>query len=103
MSGAIMTLDVVWDGVPLATGATAREQDGGWLVELEQPMPVGTSLVLTGDVQATVVVARVHEGAGAAMLVKRAVSQAPAAAPAATADGEEPTDGGKKERRKKKR
>ena len=43
-----MIVDVVWDGVPLVKGATAREQDGGWFVELEQPMPVGTRIVLDG-------------------------------------------------------
>ena len=66
-------------GVPLAKGATAREQDGGWFVELEQPMPVGTTVVVSGDVQATLAVARVHEGAGAGMLLKRrsAVSNQP--------------------------
>jgi hypothetical protein len=104
-----MTVDVTWDGVPLAKGATAREQDGGWFVELEQPMPVGTSVVVSGDVQATLAVARVHEGVGAGMLLKtaaQAASASPAAAqaPTASADAEEaPESGGKKEKRKKKR
>ena len=91
-----MTVDVVWDGVPLAKGATVREQDGGWFVELEQPMPVGTGVVLSGDVQATVEVARVHEGIGAGMLLKNVNGR--------SSSGDEPADGGeKKEKRKKKR
>jgi hypothetical protein len=92
-----MTVDVTWDGVALLKSATVREQDGGWFVELEQPMPVGTSIVLSGDVQATVEVARVHEGLGAGMLLKKADGRAPAAA-----EGE-PEPGEKKEKRKKKR
>jgi len=101
-----MTVDVVWDGVPLVRGATAREQDGGWFVELEQPMPVGTRVVLTGDVQATATVARVHEGVGAGMLLSSAAARQPPAASAAGAAPEEPkADGGgeKKEKRKKRR
>lgn len=69
-----MTLDVTWDGVVLAKGAQAREQDGGWFVELEQPMPVGTRLELSGDTQAAVQVTRVHEGIGAGMVLKRVES-----------------------------
>ncbi|MGZ3427416.1 MAG: hypothetical protein ACXVCV_12240 [Polyangia bacterium] len=95
-----MTVDVTWDGVALAKSATVREQDGGWFVELEQPMPVGTSVVLTGDVQATAQVARVHEGLGAGMLLKAAGSQQPAAG----SSGSEPENSSeKKEKRKKKR
>jgi hypothetical protein len=70
-----MIVDVTWDGVSLARAAQAHEQDGGWLVELEQPMPVGTALVLSGEAQATVRVARVNEGAGAGMLLKRVDGQ----------------------------
>ena len=93
-----MPVDVTWDGVPLAKGATAREQDGGWFVELEQPMPVGTSIVLSGDVQATVEVARVHEGLGAGMLLKKLDTRQP------TVESEPEQPGGeKKEKRKKKR
>ena len=92
-----MTVDVTWDGVALAKSATVREQDGGWFVELEQPMPVGTSVVLSGDVQATVEVARVHEGLGAGMLLRATGSQQPAAGSSES----ESTD--KKEKRKKKR
>lgn len=106
-----MNVDVEWDGVSLAKGAAAREQDGGWFVEVEQPMPVGTNVVLSGDVQATVTVARVHEGVGAGMLVKKGGAPAAAAAPgggnaAAEGGGEPETSGGggeKKEKRKKKR
>jgi hypothetical protein len=94
-----MTVDVTWDGVALARGATIREQDGGWFVELEQPMPVGTSVVLSGDVQATVAVARVHEGIGAGMLLKTAVGSQPSA----VSSEDEPKEPEKKEKRKKKR
>jgi hypothetical protein len=99
-----MTVDVTWDGVALAKSATIREQDGGWFVELEQPMPVGTSVVLSGDVQATVTVARVHEGLGAGMIVRN--GDARAAAPAEGNGGDEPSGGAggeKKEKRKRKR
>lgn len=101
-----MPVDVKWDGVLLTGGANARDQDGGWFIELEQPMPVGTRIELSGDVQATVAVARVQEGLGAGMLLKRADSRPPTAdsAPekseaAAPVEKEE----GKKEKRKKKR
>jgi hypothetical protein len=92
-----MTVDVTWDGVALVKSATVREQDGGWFVELEQPMPVGTSIVLSGDVQATLEVARVHEGLGAGMLLKKADSRP------ASDGGDAPEPGEKKEKRKKKR
>ncbi len=107
-----MPVDVTWDGVPLVRGATAREQDGGWFVELEQPMPVGTLLTLAGDVQATVAVARVHEGLGAGMLLRAAGSASPSvAASSAVESADEPkpdnnSGGGgseKKEKRKKRR
>jgi hypothetical protein len=94
-----MTVDVTWDGVALAKGATVREQDGGWFVELEQPMPVGTSVMLTGDVQATASVARVQEGIGAGMLLKQATGNRPQA----TGNEEAPEKEEKKEKRKKKR
>jgi hypothetical protein len=96
-----MPVDVEWDGVSLAKAAAVREQDGGWFVELEQPMPVGTSVVLSGDVQATVTVTRVHEGIGAGMLVKKGDVRA-----ASGGDGEPESSAGggdKKEKRKKKR
>ncbi|MCA1665682.1 MAG: hypothetical protein LC659_15675 [Myxococcales bacterium] len=97
-----MTVDVTWDGVPLAKGATAREQDGGWFVELEQPMPVGTSVVVSGDVQATLAVARVHEGAGAGMLL-RAAATARSSVVAGGSDDDAKESGAKKEKRKRKR
>jgi hypothetical protein len=109
-----MTLDVTWDGVILAKGAQARAQDGGWFVELEQPMPVGTVLQLAGDTQGTMRVARVHEGLGAGMLLKQAdarQSTADSAKPEPKVDAKaevekteaETPEGenGKKERRKK--
>jgi len=101
-----MPVDVKWDGVLLVGGATAREQDGGWFVELEQPMPVGTRIELSGDVQATVAVARVHEGLGAGMLLKTADSRpstADSRAPEKAPEKEPEKEEGKKEKRKKKR
>jgi len=98
-----MTVDVTWDGVALAKGATIREQDGGWFVELEQPMPVGTSVVLSGDVQATATVARVHEGVGAGMLVRKSGGEPGTGnRKPETGNGEAPEQE-KKEKRKKKR
>lgn len=101
-----MPVDVKWDGVLLTGGANAREQDGGWFVEIEQPMPVGTRIELSGDVQATVTVARVHEGLGAGMLLKKAGAPAAAVESAAPDKSDAPTtekEEGKKEKRKKKR
>ena len=97
-----MNVDVEWDGVPLAKGAAAREEGGGLFVEVEQPMPVGTSVVLSGDVQATVTVARVHEGVGAGMLVKKGAEARPAPVEA-EAETSGSSGGEKKEKRKKKR
>ena len=96
-----MPVDVEWDGVSLAKGAAAREEDGGWFVEVEQPMPVGTTVVLSGDVTATATVARVHEGVGAGMLVRSGAARAPANG----GDEADKAEGGgdKKEKRKKKR
>ena len=99
-----MTVDVTWDGVALGKGATIREQDGGWFVELEQPMPVGTSVVLSGDVQATVVVARVHEGVGAGMLLRKENAEPGTGnRKPETGNAEPPEKEEKKEKRKKKR
>jgi len=105
-----MPVDVRWDGVLLVGGATPREQDGGWFVELEQPMPVGTRIELSGDVQATVAVARVHEGVGAGMLLKKpdarvatSAAATPQAAPTEKSDAPPEKEEGKKEKRKKKR
>jgi hypothetical protein len=92
-----MTVDVTWDGVALAKGATIREQDGGFFVEMEQPMPVGTSVTLSGDVQATVAVTRVHEGIGAGMLLRKADARPPSGETEVVEKEE------KKEKRKKKR
>jgi len=102
-----MPVEIEWDGVSLTKGAAAREEDGGWFVELEQPMPVGTTLVLAGDIQATVTVTRVHEGLGAGMVVKKADARASPTPPAAATDEPEAKDAGgggeKKEKRKKRR
>lgn len=95
-----MTVDVTWDGVPLAKAATARAEGGDWFVELEQPMPVGTILMLAGDVQATVQVTRVHEGIGSGMVVRKADGRAPVAG--AAEPGSKP-EGDKKDKRKRRR
>jgi hypothetical protein len=100
-----MPVDIEWDGVSLAKAAAAREEDGGWFVELEQPMPVGTTITLSGDVQATVTVARVHEGIGAGMVVRKGGARPAAAAAPAEVEPEQSGGGGgeKKEKRKKRR
>jgi len=97
-----MTVDVTWNGVSLAKGATIREQDGGWFVELEQPMPVGTSVVLTGEVQATVTVARVHEGIGSGMVLQKGGARPQSTTSGETEAAPEKSEE-KKEKRKKKR
>jgi hypothetical protein len=109
-SGATVTVDVLWDDVPLVRAAQAREQDGGWFVEIEQPMPVGTKLQLSGEASAAVQVARVHEGLGSGMLLRRADSQQPTAdssKPEAESDNEfeeeEKTSGGSKKQRRRRR
>ena len=68
-------------------------------------MPVGTTVGVSGDVHATLAVARVHEGAGAGMLVRAAVSQQPSVVTNGPEDDVKETaeSGGKKEKRKKKR
>src|SRR5438132_14006433 len=65
-----MNVDVIYQGLALVKGASARSEGGGLFVELESPMPVGTTLELvtpegtkSGKVQSVV------EGAGAGMLV----------------------------------
>jgi len=93
----------MWDGVALAKGATIREQDGGFFVEMEQPMPVGTSVTLTGDVQATVAVTRVHEGIGAGMMLRKADARPPSGETDVVGPGPSPDKEEKKEKRKKKR
>ncbi len=99
-----MPVDVKWDGVLLTGGANAREQDGGWFIEIEQPMPVGTRIELSGDVQGTLAVARVHEGLGAGMLLRKGDAVAPAAPPQKSEEAAPPEkEEGKKEKRKKKR
>lgn len=78
-----MLVDVTFDGVSLVKGANARPDGNGWFVELEQPMPVGTLLQLSGETQAAVRVEHVTEGVGAGMTVSPtgAVENRPAPAP----------------------
>jgi hypothetical protein len=77
-----MLVDVAFDGVPVAKGATARPEGNGWFVELEQPMPVGTRLDLSGETAGRVRVARVVEGVGAGMWLVPADAKAIEPAPA---------------------
>ncbi len=65
-----MTVDVVYQGLPLVKAANARSEGGGLFVELEAPMPVGTRLEIVSDGQTRVArVESVSEGAGAGMRV----------------------------------
>jgi hypothetical protein len=81
-----MLVDVTFDGVALCKGANARPDGNGWFVELEQPMPVGTVLDVSGETQATVRVERVVEGVGAGMLLVPASAEKSKPAPAPKAD-----------------
>ena len=96
------TVVVTWNGLTLAEKAEARQEAGDWFVATEQPMPVGTRLVLAGDVAATVVVKRVVEGADAGMLVATTAAAAePEAAPVSDENGDRGTKrgGGRRRRR----
>jgi hypothetical protein len=65
-----MNVDVIYQGLALVRGASARLEGGGLFVELEAPMPVGTPLELvTPEGTRTGRVESVVEGAGAGMLV----------------------------------
>ena len=65
-----MTVDVQYQGLALATGLPARDEDGAIFVELESPMPVGTRLdVVTAEGTRSGRVFSVVEGPGAGMVV----------------------------------
>lgn len=73
-----MVVDVLYDGLPLQTGATAREEQGGAFIELDAPMPVGTRLTVRGpDGSKPARVERVREGVGAGVLVRFLDANAP--------------------------
>jgi hypothetical protein len=99
-----MTVDVLYEGLPLLTGATLREQGDGAFLEWEAPMPVGTRLTLRGpEGERTARVQHVQEGAGAGVVLTCVEGRAPVEQfPAAdTNPGEKKGSG--KERRKKDR
>jgi hypothetical protein len=65
-----MTVDVVYQGLPLVKAANARSEGSGLFIELEAPMPVGTRLEIVSDGQTrSARVDLVVEGAGAGMTV----------------------------------
>lgn len=66
-----MTVDVLYEGLTLQSGAQAREETDGTFIELEAPMPVGTKLTVRGpDGERSGRVAHVREGMGSGVLVK---------------------------------
>jgi len=65
-----MTVDVIYQGLPLVKAASARSEGGGLFVELEAPMPVGTRLEIVSDGKTQQGrVESVSEGAGSGMTV----------------------------------
>src|SRR5689334_6794265 len=99
-----MIVDVLYDGLPLAKGVSAREEGSGAFLELESPMPVGTRLIVKGpDFERPARVERVHEGVGPGVVIafvdhktlgdpgsQRSGSQVPQ--PSAAAPAEEPDE-----------
>ncbi len=66
-----MIVDVLYEGLPLAKGATARQEGAGAFIELEAPMPVGTRLTVRGpEGERQARVEHVHEGVGPGVMVK---------------------------------
>ncbi len=65
-----MSIQVLYQSLPIAKEPRFRLQDGGLFIELESPMPVATALSVTaGEHTLQGKVRRVREGAGAGMLV----------------------------------
>jgi hypothetical protein len=65
-----MIVDVLYEGLPLARGANAREEGSGAFIELESPMPVGTRVTVRGpDGDRPARVDKVHEGIGPGVVV----------------------------------
>jgi len=65
-----MSLNISYQGLPIARQTSGRFEDGGLFVAHEAPMPVATALQLAfgeGTLQAKV--RRVREGSGAGMLI----------------------------------
>jgi hypothetical protein len=84
-----MVVDVLYDGLPLQTGAQVREEPGGAFIELEAPMPVGTTLTLRSpEGERAARVEKVHEGVGSGVLVKFVENGAAAETDETAAEGE---------------
>ena len=65
-----MSIQVLYQSLPIAKEPHFRLQDGGLFIELDSPMPVATALSVTaGEHILQGKVRRVREGAGAGMLV----------------------------------
>jgi len=65
-----MSIQVIYQSLPIAKEPRFRLQDGGLFIELDSPMPVATALqVAAGEHSLSGKVRRVREGAGAGMLV----------------------------------
>lgn len=65
-----MSIQVLYQSLPIAKEPRFRLQDGGLFIELDSPMPVATALSVTaGEHTLQGKVRRVREGAGAGMLV----------------------------------
>ena len=65
-----MSIQVIYQSLPIAKEPRFRLQDGGLFIELDCPMPVATALQVTaGEHSLSGKVRRVREGAGAGMLV----------------------------------
>jgi hypothetical protein len=101
-----MTVDVLYEGLTLQSGAQAREETDGTFIELEAPMPVGTQLTVRGpEGERSGRVAHVREGMGSGVLVKFENGAAPTKETgeheAITADGD--GSGGEKKKKKKKK
>lgn len=95
-----MSLDVVYQGLPIAKAARVRFEEGALFVETEGPMPVATALLLSHeDKSLSGRVRRVREGAGAGMFIVPAeagklprwlIAQSPETASAAEFEPEAP-------------
>src|SRR5262245_23649818 len=105
-----MIVDVLYDGLTVATGADAKSEGSGLFVAMSQPLPVGTRLVLRSTEGEKVArIERVQEGDQPGVLVRyidASLASASAAppepdAPAPTSD-EDSGDGSRKGRKRKK-
>jgi hypothetical protein len=77
-----MVVDVLYEGLEVAKGAEAREQDGALFVSLASPMPVGTRLTLRSDKGDQVArVEQVNEQSGGSGVLVRVVGAGVAVGP----------------------